>query len=94
MQVDLNRDFPDPFQRGSAGVAEPSGSEQPETLAMMHWIREGRFVVSANMHEVSLQLCARQYSKSLPYHATMTIRLSGSELICRCMCWPELMQKV
>ena len=52
LQVDLNRDFPDPIERGKAGVVEPSGSEQPETLALMHWIREGRFVVSASLHEV------------------------------------------
>ena len=51
-QVDLNRDFPDPIKRGAAGVVEPSGSEQPETLALMHWIRHGRFTVSASMHEV------------------------------------------
>ena len=51
LQVDLNRDFPDPFERGPAGIVQPSGSEQPETLALMHWIREGRFVVSASMHE-------------------------------------------
>lgn len=52
LQVDLNRDFPDPIERGMAGVVEPSGSEQPETLALMRWIREGRFVVSASLHEV------------------------------------------
>ena len=52
VQVDLNRDFPDPIERGKTGVVEPSGSEQPETLALMHWIREGRFVVSASLHEV------------------------------------------
>ena len=52
LQVDLNRDFPDPIERGKAGVVEPSGSEQPETLALMQWIREGRFVVSASLHEV------------------------------------------
>ena len=83
--MDLNRDFPDPFQRGSAGVVEPSGSEQPETLAMMHWVREGRFVVSAAMHEVSLQLCAPEYSKSIPHHAIMIVRLSGCGPICRRM---------
>ena len=50
--MDLNRDFPDPFNRGTAGVVEPSGTEQPETLVLMDWIRDGRFVVSASMHEV------------------------------------------
>ena len=51
LQVDLNRDFPDPFERGQAGIVQPSGTEQPETLVLMRWIREGRFVVSASMHE-------------------------------------------
>lgn len=32
---------------------DPSGSEQPETLVLMQWIRDGRFVVSASMHEVN-----------------------------------------
>ena len=50
--MDLNRDFPDQFQRGASGVAEPSGSEQPETLALMNWIRHGNFVASASLHEV------------------------------------------
>lgn len=50
--ADLNRDFPDPIERGAAGVEEPSGTEQPETLAVMEWIRGGRFVASASLHEV------------------------------------------
>lgn len=62
--MDLNRDFPDPIERGKTGVEEPSGSEQPETLALMRWIREGRFVVSASLHEVDAprtnqHLCSR-----------------------------------
>ena len=50
-QVDLNRDFPDPFERGSAGIVQPSGREQPETLALMKWIRSRHFVASASLHE-------------------------------------------
>ena len=50
--VDLNRDFPDPFERGPAGVERPSGTEQPETRAAMDWIRSGRFVASGSLHEV------------------------------------------
>ncbi|KAK9830901.1 hypothetical protein WJX81_003069 [Elliptochloris bilobata] len=49
--TDLNRDFPDPIERGAAGVQRPSGNEQPETLAVMDWIRSGRFVASASLHE-------------------------------------------
>ncbi|CAL8464154.1 g3689 [Coccomyxa elongata] len=53
-QVDLNRDFPDPFERGSAGIVQPSGREQPETLALMTWIRSRHFVGSASLHEGAL----------------------------------------
>ena len=68
VQVDLNRDFPDPIERGKTGVVEASGSEQPETLALMRWIREGRFVVSASLHEV----------KGFPLPATGSERLAVS----------------
>ena len=57
--MDLNRDFPDPFERGQAGIVQPSGTEQPETLVLMRWIREGRFVVSASMHEAGTLFDAR-----------------------------------
>ncbi|EIE24879.1 hypothetical protein COCSUDRAFT_14223 [Coccomyxa subellipsoidea C-169] len=52
--VDLNRDFPDPFERGEAGIVEPGGREQPETLALMQWIRSRHFVASASLHEGAL----------------------------------------
>ncbi len=55
-QVDLNRDFPDPFERGSAGIVQPSGREQPETLALMSWIRSRHFVGSASLHEARCRL--------------------------------------
>ncbi len=63
LQVDLNRDFPDPIERGQAGIVQPSGTEQPETLVLMRWIREGRFVVSASMHEAgTLSQCLRFFT--------------------------------
>lgn len=46
---DLNRDFPDRF---SSPPMEPSGSEQPETKAIMDWTLATGFVASASMHEV------------------------------------------
>jgi carboxypeptidase D len=46
--VDLNRDA----DADDADFLAPSGSEQPETAAIMKWILETGFVASAAMHEV------------------------------------------
>uniref|UniRef100_A0A1B6LU96 Peptidase M14 domain-containing protein n=1 Tax=Graphocephala atropunctata TaxID=36148 RepID=A0A1B6LU96_9HEMI len=43
--VDLNRDFPDQFDPSSWNI-----SRQPETLAIMSWIRKTPFVLSGNLH--------------------------------------------
>ncbi|KAM5289317.1 carboxypeptidase M isoform 3-T3 [Ctenodactylus gundi] len=40
---DLNRNFPDAFEYNNA-------SRQPETLAVMKWIKNKTFVLSANLH--------------------------------------------
>lgn len=44
---DLNRNFPDPFDSNNATV-------QPETQAVMDWIKNEMFVLSANLHGGSL----------------------------------------
>ena len=40
--IDLNRNFPDPF--------DATGDMQPETKAAINWIRDIPFVLSANLH--------------------------------------------
>lgn len=47
--IDLNRDFPDRFEQRIIGRLE-NARRQPETLAMMDWIKSNPFVLSANLH--------------------------------------------
>ncbi|KAM6153631.1 carboxypeptidase M isoform 3-T3 [Erethizon dorsatum] len=42
-QYDLNRNFPDAFEYNNV-------SRQPETLAVMKWLKSETFVLSANLH--------------------------------------------
>ncbi|KAL2650169.1 hypothetical protein R1flu_018297 [Riccia fluitans] len=48
--VDLNRDFPDQFVPDNNEEA----SRQPESKAVMEWIRQNRFTASASLHEGAL----------------------------------------
>ena len=47
--VDLNRNFPDQF-----GVTLNNRHQEPETVAVMTWIKSLPFVLSANLHGGSL----------------------------------------
>ena len=57
--IDLNRNFPDPY--------DPTGEIQPETQAVMNWIRNIPFVLSANLHGGALVA-------SYPYDTTPPIK--------------------
>lgn len=52
MGVDLNRDFPDRFDNEMSVLArkQKAWGRQPETIAMMKFIKENPFVLSANLH--------------------------------------------
>jgi carboxypeptidase D len=47
--IDLNRDFPDRFDQRFIEKLYHS-RRQPETLAMMEWVKSNPFVLSANLH--------------------------------------------
>jgi carboxypeptidase D len=44
-EVDLNRNFPDQFENGDVNEVR-----EPETQALMDWIANNHFVLSANLH--------------------------------------------
>lgn len=47
--VDLNRNFPDQFHN-----TQENRHQQPETIAVMNWVKSLPFVLSANLHGGSL----------------------------------------
>lgn len=49
--VDLNRDFPDQFDKNKSNDEEYMfGGRQPETVALMRWVTGKQFVLSGNLH--------------------------------------------
>ncbi|CAK1541831.1 unnamed protein product [Leptosia nina] len=49
--VDLNRDFPDQFDKNKSNDDEYMfGGRQPETVALMRWVMSKQFTLSANLH--------------------------------------------
>lgn len=52
--ADLNRDFPDQFVDSGDTFEELLEGRQPETQNVMKWIVANYFVLSANLHALSL----------------------------------------
>lgn len=65
--IDLNRDFPDQFDSGSE-----SKVVQPETQAIMDWVTNNPFVLSANLHGGSVVA-------SYPFDDSRNHQLTGFE---------------
>lgn len=88
--VDLNRDFPDPLLLGSTGL-HPTGDEQPETLALMKWTTETRFVASASMHEVGklslLDLAFETKGRVVCKRAIKACKFACLLILCNSRCW-------
>ncbi|MEW5309967.1 MAG: hypothetical protein WDW38_001806 [Sanguina aurantia] len=54
LDVDLNRNFPDPVRQHGSDLRLSTPSQQPETVALMGLMLKHRFVASLSLHEGAL----------------------------------------
>ncbi|KAM6153629.1 carboxypeptidase M isoform 1-T1 [Erethizon dorsatum] len=69
-QYDLNRNFPDAFEYNNV-------SRQPETLAVMKWLKSETFVLSANLHGGAL-VASYPFDNGAPVNQMVLVCLSNT----------------
>jgi carboxypeptidase D len=83
--TDLNRDFPSQFtprkQWKNGTIADIFYGRQPETIALMKWILQENFVLSANLHGGSL-VASYPYDETA-YHTDSTYGQSPDDSLFR-----------
>lgn len=77
--VDLNRNFPDQYLQTAENIVQVSDlnrftdfSQEPETMAIMNWMRQYPFVLSASFHSGAV-VAVYPFDGALPSHQSASV---------------------